>query len=203
MRYFSVAIWGAILSVMLSSGCSWIPDRTLVYQEAETSPRMDVPEGMFFAGFQDGYPIPDVEQRVTPSDERFRPPTPPQLAILGQQDGADAAAASVDPGRVSAIVGRDGNGYPIIMLNTQFVWAWEYVGQALGRTDLTVEDRDRESGIYYVRVPGSYGLAERQAQLKLSHTVNGIQVAVLDRRGTALVAKEPGQAILERLNNEF
>ncbi|MBZ2189912.1 outer membrane protein assembly factor BamC [Alcanivorax sp. JB21] len=203
MRYFSVATLSAMVAVVLSSGCSWIPDRTLVYQEAETSPRMDVPEGMFFSGFQDGYPIPDVDQRVTPSSERFRPPPPPQLAILGQQDSAEAAAASVDPGRLSAIMGRDGNGYPIIMLSTQFVWAWEYVGQALARTDLTIEDRNRESGIYYVRVPRSYGLEERQAQLKLSHTVNGIQVAVLDRRGTALVAREPGQAILERLNNEF
>ena len=202
MRNLSVATLATVMSVVMFSGCSWIPDRTLVYQEAETSPRMDVPEGMFFSGFQDGFPIPDVDQRVTPSDERFQPPTPPQLAILGREDDAEAAA-SVDPGRLSAIMGRDGNGYPIIMLNTQFVWAWEYVGQALGRTDLTIEDRNRESGIYYIRVPGSYGLSEQQAQLKLSHTVNGIQVAVLDRRGTALVAQTPGQAILERLNNEL
>ncbi|MCH8543550.1 MAG: outer membrane protein assembly factor BamC [Alcanivorax sp.] len=202
MRTLSVATLATVMSVVMFSGCSWIPDRTLVYQEAETSPRMEVPEGMFFSGFQDGFPIPDVDQRVTPSSERFRPPTPPQLAILGREDDAEAAA-SVDPGRLSAIMGRDGNGYPIIMLNTQFVWAWEYVGQALGRTDLTIEDRNRESGIYYIRVPSSYGLSERQAQLKLSHTVNGIQVAVLDRRGTALVAQTPGQAILERLNNEL
>lgn len=187
-------------TALLASGCSWMPDRTLVYQESETAPRMDVPEGMYFSGFQDSYTIPQVEDRVSYTGERFRAPTPPQMAILGTLDELTNEPAP-DPGRLSAIMGRDGNGYPILMLNTQFVWAWEYVGQALGSTDLSIDDRDRESGTYFVRVPSSYGLGTRQAQLKLSHTVNGIQVAVLNQRGTALVEQAPGQAILERLYN--
>jgi outer membrane protein assembly factor BamC len=39
--------------------------------------------------------------------------------------------------------------------------------------------------------------------LKLSHTTNGIQVAVLNEEGTALVEKTPGQAILERIFEEL
>ncbi|WP_245932457.1 outer membrane protein assembly factor BamC [Isoalcanivorax indicus] len=203
MRALPVAAWLLVLGSSLVTGCSWLPDRTLVYRDAETAERMEVPEGMHFVGFQDSYPIPDAEDRVAPSGERFRAPSPPQLAILGRL-GEDAdAAQSEDPGRLTAIMGRDGNGYPILMLSTQFVWAWEYVGQALGRTDLNIEDRNRESGIYYIRVPSSYGLSERQAQIKLSHTVNGIQVAVLNQRGTTLVQQAPGQAILERLYNEL
>ena len=186
----------------LLAACSWLPDRTMIYQEAETAPRMEVPEGMWFSGFDDRYPIPDVERRVQVEDsanERFVIPTPPQLVVLGQSIEDEQAATGPAPENVRAILGRDGNGYPIIMLNTQFVWAWEQVGQAVAKTDLRIEDRNRESGIYYVRVPSEYGLAERQAQLKLSQTVNGIQIAVLNQTGTSLVDQEPGQAILQRL----
>ena len=37
----------------------------------------------------------------------------------------------------------------------------------------------------------------------LSHTTNGIQVAVLNEKGTALVEKTPGLAILERIYDEL
>ncbi|KAF0810211.1 hypothetical protein A167_00892 [Alcanivorax sp. S71-1-4] len=194
-----------VLLPVLMTGCSWVPDRTLVYQEAQTDKRMDVPEGMWFSGFDDRYPIPDVENRIQIEDssgERFVVPEPPQLVVLGQADAPDETSTP-RPDSLGAILGRDGNGYPIIMLNTQFVWAWEYVGQAVGKTDLRVDDRDRDSGIFYVRVPSEYGLKERQAQLKLSQTVNGIQVAVLNQTGTSLVDREPGQAILQRLYNEL
>ena len=46
-------------------------------------------------------------------------------------------------------------------------------------------------------------LGAKSAQLKLSHTTNGIQVAVLNEEGTALVEKTPGQAILERIFDEL
>ena len=101
------------------------------------------------------------------------------------------------------MLGRDGNGYPIIMMSTRYAWAWEYVGDALKQTDLKVSDRDREVGIFYLKVPNRYELGAREAQLKLSHTTNGIQVAVLNEKGTALVEKTPGLAILERIYDEL
>ena len=101
------------------------------------------------------------------------------------------------------LLAKDGSGYPIIMMSTRFAWAWEYVGEALGKTDLKISDRDREVGIYYLRVPERYTLGAKSAQLKLSHTTNGIQVAVLNEEGTALVEKTPGQAILERIFDEL
>ena len=85
------------------------------------------------------------------------------------------------------------------MIYTAFPWAWEYVGQSLAETDLRIEDRSRDAGIFFVRVPKQYGLDEKEAQIKLSHTVNGVQVAVLNSRGTALVEAGPGKAILQRL----
>ena len=52
-------------------------------------------------------------------------------------------------------------------------------------------------------MPNRYELGAREAQLKLSHTTNGIQVAVLNEKGTALVEKTPGLAILERIYDEL
>ena len=89
------------------------------------------------------------------------------------------------------------------MMSTRYAWAWEYVGDALKKTDLKVGDRDREVGIFYLKVPNRYELGAREAQLKLSHTTNGIQVAVLNEKGTALVEKTPGLAILERIYDEL
>lgn len=200
MRLF--ALYGLLLAL---AGCSLIPDRTLVYQQAEPAPRMQVPEGMPAFPAEDLFPIPDVEKRVSYTGERFEVPEPPRLAVLGRDTGdlADDDAALMDPTNIRVVLARDGNGYPIIMLATQFAWAWEHVGQALLATDLRIDDRNRESGIYYIRVPSRYGLEERDAQLKLSHTVNGIQVAVLNRRGTSLVGRDAGQAILQRLYEQL
>src|SRR5690606_31365663 len=105
----------AVLLPVLMTACSWVPDRTLVYQEARTDKRMEVPEGMWFSGFDDRYPIPDVEQRVQledSSDERFVVPEPPQLVVLGQVEEA-GEASTPRPDNLGAILGRDGNGYPI------------------------------------------------------------------------------------------
>ena len=197
-----------LLAVLALGGCALFPDRTLVYQEAEPAAPMEVPEGMVFLGEEALFPIPDVENRVRHSGERrarFNPPEPPQLEILGRGfDGEDVSDEDMpDPRNTRVVLARDGNGYPIIMMATQFAWAWEHVSRALEGTDLRVDDRNRESGIFYIRVPSRYGLAERDAQLKLSHTANGIQIAVLNRRGTSLVDREPGQAILQRLYDQL
>ena len=196
------------LAVTLLAGCAFFPDHTLVYQEAESAPPMLVPEGMVFFGEEELFPIPDLEDRVRHSGERrarFNPPAPPQLEILGRGFGADDPEGEdmPDPRSTRVVLARDGNGYPIIMMATQFAWAWEHVSRALEATDLRVDDRNRESGVFFIRVPSRYGLAERDAQLKLSHTANGIQIAVLNRRGTSLVEREPGQAILQRLYDQL
>ena len=64
---------------------------------------------------------------------------------------------------IRALLARDGNGYPIIMMTTRYAWAWEYVNDALKETDLRVSDRDREVGIFYLRVPDRYELGRGSA----------------------------------------
>jgi uncharacterized lipoprotein len=197
--WFVVIRLAALSLIVTLTGCSLLPDRTLDYRKAELLPRMVVPEDMVLLPSDDLFSVPDPERRLTykPKD-RFDVPTPPVAEIAVEAEpSADAPVPDVRNTRI--VLTRDGNDYPIIMIYTAFPWAWEYVGSSLGGTDIKIEDRSREAGIFFVRVPKQYGLGEREAQIKLSHTVNGVQVAVLNSRGTALVEQKPGQAILQRL----
>ena len=101
------------------------------------------------------------------------------------------------------MLAKDGSGYPIIMMPTSFAWAWEKVSEALTQTDLRVTDRNRDQGVFFLTVPERYQLQPPQARLKLSHTTNGIQVAVLNEEGTALAGKTSGLAILESIHGEL
>ncbi|WP_290524554.1 outer membrane protein assembly factor BamC [Alcanivorax sp.] len=209
LRRFSILrgrLPGSLAVLAVISGCSWLPNSSLEYRDAAVTDPIQVPEGGVFIGEQALYDVPRQDDRLIgkgPDEDKYEPPTPPELVVLGNvpEDDEDLPAPSGESAR--AILARDGNGYPILMMSTRYAWAWEYIGDALKDTDLKVSDRDREIGVFYLRVPSRYELGAREAQLKLSHTTNGIQVAVLNEKGTALVEKAPGQAILERIYEEL
>lgn len=187
-------------------GCSWLPDTSLAYRDAAVTDPVEVPEGDVFIGEQALYPVPRQDDRLVGAqkdEDKFVPPKPPQLVVLGNEADKDDATPIPKGESIRAVLARDGNGYPIIMMTTRYAWAWEYVSDALKETDFKVSDRDRDVGIFFLRVPDRYELGAREAQLKLSHTTNGIQVAVLNEKGTALVDKTPGSAILERIYEEL
>src|SRR5690554_1220231 len=183
----------------LLQGCSLLPDKTLEYRQAEVLPRMTLPEGLVLLDSEDMFPVPEAEQRLkVNSKDRFEVPKPPSYALnLKPEPTPDTPMPDVRTTRI--VLTRDGNDYPIIMIYAAFPWAWEYVGHSLAKTDLRIDDRSRDAGIFFIKVPKAYALGEREAQIKLSHTVNGVQVAVLNSRGTTLVEPGPGQAILQRL----
>lgn len=191
-----------------ASGCSLFPDHRLDYRKAEVTTPMALPPGMAMTDAPALFPVPDPERRAPyQEDEVMQVPEPPALPVLDQLD-ADPQAESVpapgdDPTNTRVVLARDGSGYPMIMMYTSYAWAWEYVGQALTETDLRIDDRDRESGLYYLTVPKGYGLDEKVARLKLSQTVNGVQITVLDRKASALVDRGPGQDILQTLYNSL
>ena len=190
------------LSVLFLGGCGLIPDRTLVYQQAEPAESMEVPEGMEFTGAEELYPLPGEGERITYTGERFRPPEPPKLEVaLRDREAPSPRPVRRDAGQ--ALLTRDGNNHPIIMLPTDFPLAWEQVDAALAASELRVRDRNREAGIFYLRVSRDYGLARNEVQLKLSHTVNGIQVAVLTRDGASLVERNISAELLETLHGKF
>src|SRR5690606_40416909 len=89
-------------------------------------------------------------------------PPPPKLAVIAQESEEDVPAPGTDPTNTRVVLARDGSGYPIIMMHTPFSWAWEYVGQALATTDMKIEDRDRDSGIYFVRTPKALDVEGRE-----------------------------------------
>jgi len=200
------ALLAPLALALLVTGCSWLPDSSLEYRKADVTDPIKVPEGDVFIGEQPLYAVPRLDERLTApreDEDRFEPPRPPQLMVLGNAPDKENDEPAPEGESAKALLGRDGNGYPIIMMSTRYAWAWEYVGDALKKTDLKVGDRDREVGIFYLKVPERYELGAREAQLKLSHTTNGIQVAVLNEKGTALVEKTPGLAILERIYDEL
>lgn len=188
-----------LTGVLALSACAWLPDHSMDYRKAEVTPRLQVPEGMTMSESEDLYRVPEPERRaVWKKGERFEPPVPPAKEPV-ESEQVVLAEPVPDVSNTRIVLTRDGNDYPIIMMYTAFAWAWEYVGQSLAATDLRIEDRSREAGIFFVRVPRAYGLGERDAQIKLSHTVNGVQIAVLNSKGSALVEPKAGQAILQRL----
>lgn len=191
-----ISVW---LISLLFTGCSLSPDRRLEYRKVETLPRMALPEGMKLVAEDDRFAVPDAEQRLYyEKKERFELPFPPQLGVLASEEpDQDVAAPGVEKTRI--VLSRDGNNYPMIMIETVYPWAWEYVGQALPTTELKIDDRNRDIGVYFVRVPERFGADSREVQIKLSRVANGVQVTVLDRKGEALLAREPGKQILQHL----
>lgn len=198
--YRSIVITAAALAL---AGCGLLPDNSLHYRDAEVIDPMAVPDDMVFIGEEPLYRVPDADRRlvgVREDENGFEAPRPPRLvaeaASDDDEDGVDAPTAPADD-RGQAVLGKDGSGYPIIMMPTSFAWAWEKVTQALTQTDLRVTDRNRDLGVFFLTTPERYRLQPPRAQLKLSHTTNGIQVAVLNGEGTALAEKSSGLAILE------
>ena len=77
---------------------------------------------------------------------------------------------------------RDGNGYPILVINLDFNRAWLSVGQALERSRIGVTDLDRTLGIYYLAETAVVKIdddeEEKELQLRLISSESGIQVSV-------------------------
>lgn len=195
MRPFAVVI----LVGLVLGGCSLLPDRRLEYRKVTTLPRMTLPEGMRLVAEDDRFVVPDAEQRLYyDKEERFALPLPPELGVVAA-DEPDQGALAPGVEKTRIVLSRDGNNYPMIMIETIYPWAWEYVGQALPTTELKIDDRNRDIGVYFVRVPEQLAVDSGEVQLKLSRVANGVQVTVLDRKGEALLEREAGKRILQHL----
>ena len=111
------------LLVSATSGCSWLPDSSLNYRDAQVLEPMEVPEDGVFIGEQPLYSVPRQEERLVgrgEDEKRFAVPRPPQLVVLGSADDDEAQQPAPKDASSKAILARDGNGYPIIMMSTRF-----------------------------------------------------------------------------------
>ena len=87
-------------------------------------------------------PSPDLEaEMLTRLMIRFGTAEPQAIAAVAQ------AAAQPDRARVE----KGADGVPKLVIDESFDRAWRRVGLALDRSGFTVVDRDRSSGLYYVR----------------------------------------------------
>ena len=75
------------------------------------------------------------------------------MVRLGAADerAKQMVAASAAPGRERAELRKAGDGTDLLQVNEPFDRAWRRVGLALDRVGFTVEDRDRQKGLYFVR----------------------------------------------------
>ncbi|MET4579324.1 outer membrane protein assembly factor BamC [Ottowia thiooxydans] len=73
-----------------------------------------------------------------------------RLGVSQEQSKAILASAAQAPAAPNARVASVNN-TPVVQVNEDFDRAWRRVGLALDRTGFTVEDRDRNKGIYFVR----------------------------------------------------
>ncbi len=176
------------------------------YRKAKVIRPMDTPPDIAFQGGEALYAVPGLEQRkrYDADEDKFVVPEPPQLRAPVEAGEDDTSASEPGPdAEVETRLTRDGNGYPIIMVRTRFARAWARVERALEQADIRVNDRNRASGLFYLRLPEGVERGDKRVRLKLSQTANGIQVAVLQRKSAALLAREPAQALLERIHDQL
>jgi len=73
------------------------------------------------------------------------------MVRLGTQEERAKATVSTEPQPMRAEIKKSSDGTQLLQVNEPFDRAWRRVGLALDRVGFTVEDRDRQNGLYYVR----------------------------------------------------
>jgi outer membrane protein assembly factor BamC len=73
------------------------------------------------------------------------------MVRLGVQEERSKAAAATGPQPNRAEIVKSSDGSQLLQVNEPFDRAWRRVGLALDRVGFTVEDRDRQNGLYFVR----------------------------------------------------
>jgi len=213
-RLSRLALAPLLLVLLLPAGCGQngiFRDRGFDYLRAEPGKPLAYPEGLAAIPSQELYPVPDLEQRAKAVEgqkrkKRKKPkieiPEPPKLVKLDAA-AAEAPADAGDPvlSADRVVLTRDGNGYPVLMLDVGFDWAWQRVGDALAKESMVkVEDLDRGRAVYYVVVDGKRNSADEPWQLKLNYTANGVQVALqVDENGMAPI--ELAEPLIRKLKD--
>ena len=77
------------------------------------------------------------------------------------------------------VMNKDGNGFPVLVIEQDFNRAWETIGQSLEKGKVVIDDLNRSLAIYYVGYPEEENESEMPIyEVKLSQGENGIHVAI-------------------------
>lgn len=201
----------AIPAALVLAGCGnhgMFRDRGNDYLKAEVGKPLVYPEGIRPIPSQELYPVPDVDNRrrlVAGEKPVTEIPPPPQVVALdapaaGPEPVADTGTANRIP-EAKVSLTRDGNDYPVLMLDLAFDRAWQVIGDALrGIGSVKVDDIDRDRAVYYVVLDGKRSSAGEPYELKLNYTANGIQVA-LQVDENAMAPKELSEPLMQQLKD--
>ena len=90
------------------------------------------------------------------------------MVRLGTTEERAKVAAAVGPTPDRAAIVKSSDGTQALQVNEPFDRAWRRVGLALDRVGFTVEDRDRQNGLYFVRY------ADPDAEMKKKDNERGL-----------------------------
>jgi outer membrane protein assembly factor BamC len=158
-----------------------------------------------------------------PSDPQLEAEFLRRLMVrLGVQDekAKQMLAAAQTPERAEIVKRNDGS--EALQVNEPFDRAWRRVGLALDRVGFTVEDRDRQKGVYFVRYAdpeaemkekdkgliarmfsfGDSKVKPEQYRVQITSDAQASQVLVLNKEGAAEVSKT-AQRILSLLHEQL
>ncbi len=143
------------------------------------------------------------------------------MVRLGAQQEKAKTAAAVPQSQQRAEIVKRNDGTELLQVHEPFDRAWRRVGLALDRVGFTVEDRDRQKGLYFVRYAdpesemkekdrGFLGrlfssdskVKPEQYRVQITTESDGTQVLVLNKEGAAERSKT-AQRILALLHEQL
>ncbi len=197
MRIFPV-----LLAVVSVGGCGLLPDRSLEYQQAQTTAPLVLPAGDI-RSIKPLYAIPSVttppEQTVVLVEgkgrkQRFVAPTPKPLLVANPSAELKTTPAIMVAAKPQ-IVG-DGNGHPVLQSKGDILQAWDTLNIALSAANIKVTDKNQSLGLYFIELSNDGKKAGYQ--LKVIRTSND-NVISLQKDDDTLVDAELSQQTFERL----
>ncbi len=200
-----------VAAILLLAGCSSVSDKAkLEYKsKAVQMPPLEVPPKLSVPEMEQRYVIPEGETGGVASYSEYTKQKPEQPCVAPVIASAPVAAVPAPVAPAPAVPApklQDNNGVKRILLGEPFDRSWRRVGLALDQSRVTVIDKDRSLGIYYV---AALKKADKDKIRSHSHLVTvrenqgGCEVTVTDPNGkSGTVSARVIDSIYQGLNSE-
>ncbi len=177
------ATWNRIFglaAIVLLAGCSSLTDREVDYQAgAVKAPPLEVPPPLT---------KPETEKRFTiPGDNGKQAANHPEYSSQELEQPWTAPAAKqqpklkTKPKQMARLLKSKGITY--ILLNESFGRSWRKVGLALDNARLTITDKDRNKGIYFVTATSAKDKKEHDYRVVVRKSGARSKVTIVDQNG--------------------
>ena len=166
-------LWLSGFGLVLLSGCSLFPDRSLDYLQAQSI--QPLPTDNQTRSIKPLYQIPAV---TTPAEQaaqivqgkgrkqEFVAPSPKPLVVTESEQTVSKTQIIVEQKPSLAF---DGNQHPVLMITGEQLKLWEQLGQAINAAKVKITDRNQSSGLYFIELSQTNNKKEAYL-LKLTST---------------------------------